>query len=50
MLLKKGSKGSQITTRIFRNRTDGIFGKGTEFEVKEFQKLNGLDVDGIVGL
>ena len=28
---------------------DGIFGKGTETAVRDFQTENGLTVDGIVG-
>ncbi|MGB8699744.1 MAG: peptidoglycan-binding domain-containing protein, partial [Thermosynechococcaceae cyanobacterium] len=28
---------------------DGIFGKGTEEEVRKFQKQKGLEVDGVAG-
>lgn len=28
---------------------DGVFGQGTEYAVKSYQKMHGLDIDGIVG-
>lgn len=57
--LKKGSKGEYVTllqTKL-KNKgynlgsygVDGDFGSATEKAVKEFQKNNGLTVDGIVG-
>ena len=51
MLLKVGSKGKEVKLlqEFLGIGADGIFGKGTEFAVKEFQKLNGLVVDGLVG-
>ena len=51
MLLKVGSKGREVKLlqEFLGIGADGIFGKGTEFAVKEFQKLNGLTVDGLVG-
>lgn len=49
--LKKGSKGPEVV--LLQNKLnlhpDGIFGPLTEEAVKEFQKVNGLTVDGIVG-
>lgn len=49
--LKLGSKGSDV--KILQTKlnliADGIFGKITEEAVKDFQKLHGLTVDGIVG-
>lgn len=49
--LKKGSRGAQVVTlqRKLNLQADGIFGPLTEEAVKEFQKANGLTVDGIVG-
>ena len=54
--LKKGSKGSKVKTLQKRLNelgwnlsVDGDYGANTEKAVKEFQKLNGLTVDGKVG-
>ena len=51
MVLKVGSKGDEVKELqgFLQIVTDGIFGKGTEAEVKKYQKNNGLQVDGIVG-
>lgn len=51
MLLKKGSKGEEVKKLQAKLGIvpDGEFGSGTEAKVKEWQKLNGLAVDGIVG-
>lgn len=49
--LKLGSRGSDVVTlqKKLNLQADGIFGPLTEEAVKEFQKANGLSVDGIVG-
>lgn len=55
--VKNGSKGNDVKTlQTLLNekgyncgKVDGIFGKNTENAVKQFQKDNGLSVDGIVG-
>jgi len=57
--LKRGSKGNQVLWLQevleleygFENEGgfDGIFGAKTEAQVKEYQRANGLIVDGIVG-
>ncbi len=51
MLLRQGSKGNDVKTlqSVLHLCQDGIFGPLTEEVVKEFQKANGLKVDGIVG-
>src|SRR6056300_1818545 len=51
MLIKVGSKGNEVKLlqQFLEIGADGIFGKGTEKSVKEFQKINGLVADGIVG-
>lgn len=50
-IIKKGSKGSEV--KLIQQKlnliVDGVFGPLTEEAVKEFQKNNGLSVDGIVG-
>ncbi len=38
-----------LSCRGYGCSSDGIFGKSTKTKVMEFQKANGLDVDGIVG-
>lgn len=50
-LYKKGSKGEVVKQiqKALHLYPDGIFGILTEEAVKEFQKDNGLTVDGIVG-
>jgi putative chitinase len=51
MLLKVGSKGEDVTklqTKLGLT-ADGIFGKGTEREVKKWQIDNDVTPDGIVG-
>ncbi|WP_195952295.1 N-acetylmuramoyl-L-alanine amidase [Clostridium saudiense] len=55
--LKKGASGNitkllqekLVTLGYSTNGVDGIFGSGTYFAVREFQKTRGLSVDGIVG-
>ncbi len=49
--LKLGSRGTDVITlqKKLNLQADGIFGPLTEEAVKEFQKANGLSVDGIVG-
>jgi peptidoglycan hydrolase-like protein with peptidoglycan-binding domain len=55
--LKKGSKGQAVkdlqealkALELLTGAVDGVFGKQTEDAVKAFQKLNELEVDGIVG-
>ena len=51
MLLKKGSTGNDVVLlqRALHLFADGIFGTLTCEAVKQFQKENGLQVDGIVG-
>lgn len=56
-LIRKGSRGKQVAelqsllnTKGFDTGTpDGIFGRGTERAVKEFQSSAGLVADGVVG-
>lgn len=55
--VRKGSRGADVKTlQTMLNKVDnaalavdGIFGNGTLKAVKNFQKANGLTVDGIVG-
>ena len=51
MVLKKGSKGNDVKElqQALHVYPDGIFGKLTEEAVREFQRVNKLKVDGIVG-
>ena len=51
MVYKKGSKGEIVKQiqKALHLYPDGIFGVLTEEAVREFQKTNGLIVDGIVG-
>ena len=51
MLLKKGSKGEEVKVlqKALGITADGIFGGGTEAEVKIFQSKHQLDADGVVG-
>lgn len=58
ILLKKGSRGQDVKSLQLMLRRegfkiykiDGIFGRRTEQQVKEFQKSRNLTVDGIVGM
>lgn len=49
--IKLGSRGNDVKTLQSKLNliADGIFGPITEEAVKDFQKANGLSVDGIVG-
>lgn len=51
MVLKLGSKGNEVKLlqEKLNLKADGIFGPLTEETVKDFQRSNGLEVDGIVG-
>lgn len=51
MLLKKGSKGDEVTKLQVKLGVEaiGVFGPKTEEAVKAWQRANGLDDDGIVG-
>lgn len=51
MILKLGSKGNEVKAlqEKLNLKADGIFGSITEEAVKDFQRTNGLEVDGIVG-
>ena len=56
-IVKRGSKGAAV--RLLQKRlnangfsagaVDGIFGKGTEHAVQQYQQAHNLEVDGIVG-
>ena len=55
-VLKKGSKSEDVKTlqkklnaKGYKLTVDGIFGNNTVSAVKDFQRKNGLAVDGIVG-
>lgn len=51
MVLKLGSRGNEVKAlqEKLNLKADGIFGSLTEEAVKDFQRSNGLEVDGIVG-
>lgn len=51
MVYKVGSKGDivKLIQKALGQGADGIFGKGTEAAVKEWQTKNGLTADGLVG-
>ena len=51
MLLKLGSRGKDVKElqEFLDLQADGIFGKGTEAAVRQWQSSNGLVADGIVG-
>lgn len=51
MVLKLGSRGNEVKAlqEKLNLKADGIFGPLTEEAVKDFQRSNGLEVDGIVG-
>lgn len=51
MVLKLGSIGNEVKAlqEKLNLKADGIFGPLTEEAVKDFQRSNGLEVDGIVG-
>ena len=57
LTLKKGSKGDSVNELqqalndhgYSVGTVDGNFGKGTEDQLKAFQKANGIDADGVAG-
>ena len=51
MVLKLGSRGNEVKVlqEKLNLKADGIFGPLTEEAVKDFQRSNGLEVDGIAG-
>lgn len=51
-VLAKGTKGAAVEElqRLLKVEVDGHFGPRTEEAVRFFQKANGLELDGVVGL
>ena len=51
MVLKLGSRGNKVKTlqEKLNLKADGVFGPLTEEAVKDFQRSNGLEADGIAG-
>jgi len=56
MVLRKGDSGIEVkecqtllTESGYRTTVDGVFGSGTEANVKSFQSASGLVADGVVG-
>ena len=51
MLLKEGSRGQEVIElqQALGIHANGIFGSGTKAAVEDYQRENGLSVDGIVG-
>jgi hypothetical protein len=51
MILKVGSSGTAVSKIQYKvgEKPDGIFGRGTEANVKHWQESNNIDADGIVG-
>ena len=51
MVLKLGNRGNEVKAlqEKLNLKADGVFGPLTEEAVKDFQRSNGLEVDGIVG-
>ena len=55
--LKRGMEGEPVKKMqqalknqgYFSGLVDGYFGEGTENAVKQFQRYNGLQVDGVAG-
>ena len=50
-LIRRGMKGAivKLIQAIAGTKTDGMFGENTEQAVKEYQRKNNCEVDGIVG-
>lgn len=50
-LLKRGDTGEDVKLlqRVLKLKDDGIFGANTEYAVKNFQGIHGMNIDGIVG-
>lgn len=51
MILKVGSQGAHVRKIQYKvgEKPDGVFGSGTEANVKAWQEANGVSADGIVG-
>ncbi|MDJ0695261.1 peptidoglycan-binding protein [Mastigocoleus sp. MO_188.B34] len=51
-VLRRGDSGPKVRKlqKLLKIKVDGLFGPGTEAEVRRFQRDNALKADGIVGL
>jgi hypothetical protein len=56
LVLRKDSRGEavralqqRLSEAGFDTKVDGVFGKGTEEQVRAFQEAQGIEVDGVVG-